>query len=206
MWNRAYASGLKFGGYADIKWLLEFLKPDMKVLEIGCGTGKTYLALRRHGICIDGIDISSPAISKLLQEAEQEGISVCAQIGDARKLEFSDESYDAIIAIHLLDALETEEERRQVVSEAARVLKNSGLFLCQVFCVEDFRFGKGKKLDEHTFERGGLAVTYFDAEGLAALLSKHFNAKIWHVGTRRSYGYRCVLRSAGFKKLSRAQG
>jgi len=203
MWNRAYASGLRFGGYADIEWILQYLKPEMKVLEIGCGTGKSYLALRREGVCLDGIDSSEVAIARLREEAERLSICVNVKVGDARQLEFADESYDGVIAIHLLDTL-CEEAREQVLEEVARVLKKSGIFFCQVFCVEDFRFGSGRKIDDYTFERGGISTTYFTLERLSSLLGKYFIPRIWHVGKRRRYGYRCVLRSISYKKTSHA--
>ncbi|MEM4308201.1 MAG: class I SAM-dependent methyltransferase [Thermoplasmata archaeon] len=200
MWEKAYRSGLRFGGLADVNWLLAFLHPKMRVLEIGCGNGKTYLALRKHGILVTGIDISPEALELLSQNAMMLGIEPTVEQGDARKLQFLDGSFDAVIGIHLLDAMETETDIMAVVSEVSRVLKENGLFLCEVFCVEDFRNGRGKKVYENTYMRGGVLTTYFEEKKLIEFLSDLFEVEIWHHRMQRSYGLRCSLRARCVKK------
>ncbi|MEM3494059.1 MAG: class I SAM-dependent methyltransferase [Thermoplasmata archaeon] len=200
MWGKAYRSGLRFGGHADIAWLIESIKPGTRVLEIGCGNGKTYLALRKNGIGVLGIDISPEALEILKKNATDLGIQVMVEEGDARQLRFENGSFDAVIAIHLLDAIEAEGDRETVVSEVSRILVPDGIFLCEVFCVEDFRYGKGRKVKENTYERGGVLTTYFDEKTLRDLLSKEFSAEIWHQRHQRSYGTRCTLRAKALKK------
>ncbi|MCX8173638.1 MAG: class I SAM-dependent methyltransferase [Thermoplasmata archaeon] len=195
MWEKAYRRGLRFGGLADVNWFLESLQPEMNVLEIGCGNGKTYLALRKHGIAVLGVDISEEALAILARNAAALGLHAATEIGDARKLRFPDRSFDAVVGIHLLDALETDADREAVISEVSRVLKSNGQFFCEVFCVEDFRNGKGRRICQTTYERGGVLTTYFDEERLMGMLSDRFDVRIQHQRVQRSYGLRCSLRA-----------
>lgn len=200
MWGEAYRSGLRFGGLADVDWIITSLQPGMNVLEIGCGNGKTYLSLRKQGIPVVGLDLSPEALSLLSQNAKTFGIETTLEQGDARNLRFPNRSFDAVVAIHLLDALETDADRAKVVSEVFRVLNSRGQFFCEVFCVEDFRNGRGRRTDRNTYVRGYVSTTYFDEIRLRSLLSDLFEVEIWHQRIQKNYGTRCSLRTRCIKK------
>lgn len=70
------------------------------VLDIGCGTGATSLAIARAlaptGRCT-GIDISRPLIEAARHRAATEGVeTVCFQLSDAQTHDFEARSFDAI--------------------------------------------------------------------------------------------------------------
>jgi cyclopropane fatty-acyl-phospholipid synthase-like methyltransferase len=47
---------------------------DGPVLELGCGTGRVYLAMLRAGVDADGIDLSAASLSALRENAAEEGL------------------------------------------------------------------------------------------------------------------------------------
>jgi SAM-dependent methyltransferase len=72
-----------------------------RVLDVGCGTGGTTLAIARllgaKGRCV-GIDISDPMIAAARARAEQEGTSANFIRADARNYAFEPATFDMIIS------------------------------------------------------------------------------------------------------------
>ena len=96
-----------------------------KVLDIGCGTGRTTETLRRMGFNVIGIDYSKPMIDKA-----KELYSECKfEVMDATNLTFLSESFDSILfSFNGIDYISSEFERKKALNEINRVLKPSGIF------------------------------------------------------------------------------
>lgn len=104
-----------------VKDLLLSEKPK-KILDIGCGTGETitYLKTVFKKASFVGIDNSKEA----LKFTKSRGHNV--KKGDALKLPFKDESFDAVL---LLDVIEHIKNDAGVIKEAKRVLKPGGVIV-----------------------------------------------------------------------------
>src|SRR6187401_1566570 len=78
----------------------EYLAPDMKILDVGAGTGYVTFALSpmlEHGQ-ITGIDADGNAVIFAQYKAQKLGISnVTFQQGDALQLAFADDSFDIVL-------------------------------------------------------------------------------------------------------------
>jgi phosphatidylethanolamine/phosphatidyl-N-methylethanolamine N-methyltransferase len=98
------------------------LEAGHRVLIVGAGTGQD-LAHLPPGVEITAIDVTPAMLSRLRRRAFHLGLSVTAQVMDARRLEFEDSRFDAII-LHLILAVMPEPERG--LAEAIRVLKPGG--------------------------------------------------------------------------------
>jgi SAM-dependent methyltransferase len=72
-----------------------------RVLDVGCGTGSTTLALGRvlqpGGSCV-GIDISEPMIAAARSRTGQEGLPVSFICADAQSYDFEPDSFDMIVS------------------------------------------------------------------------------------------------------------
>lgn len=81
---------------------IKHLPPDKKhkVLDLGCGTGLYTSDINDIGCTVTGADISSVAIDKLRQRGI-EGFCWNA----VEKIEAGNNSYDAVIALDLLELL-----------------------------------------------------------------------------------------------------
>lgn len=55
---------------------------DGPALEVGVGTGRVYLDLRRDGIDVDGIDLSAGRLAHLRETAADEGLDVSVRQAD----------------------------------------------------------------------------------------------------------------------------
>jgi ubiquinone/menaquinone biosynthesis C-methylase UbiE len=98
------------------------LRPGDRVLIVGAGTGQDLPHLPT-GVEITAIDVTPAMLARLSRRASQLGLSVTAQVMDARRLQFEDSRFDAII-LHLILAVMPEPERG--LAEAIRVLRPGG--------------------------------------------------------------------------------
>lgn len=76
-------------------------KPRASVLDVGCGTGGTTLAVKRRlsaeSRCV-GIDISEPMLALARRRAEREGTTVSFLCGDAELYAFERSSFDLFLS------------------------------------------------------------------------------------------------------------
>lgn len=119
-------------------------------LNNGCGNGKDINKV--EGVI--GLDFS---INALRFYKLKNPYVVC---GNMLSLPFKDNSFKSVIFFHSLDHLLTN-ERNRAINEAKRVLQNDGLLFLRVFSINDFRYGKGKEVEENTFVRGNGIVTHY---------------------------------------------
>lgn len=164
-WDLGYRrGGRKYGGAPrDLPSLFE----GTRVLEVGCGDGKSLLAMAGRGWDIVATDFSREAIR----------ISSCHQIlhtvrfvqADASALPFESESFDAVFLYHLLGHIPGK-GRRLVASEIERILIPGGSVFLRVFSVRDFRNGRGIRTEPDTYQRGdGVSTHYFSKEEVESL-------------------------------------
>jgi len=114
-----YFDGDRNHGYGGFTYQSRFWKPvvpdivshfnltsESKVLDVGCAKGFFLHDLQEllPGIDINGIDISSYAIQNAI-----ETVSGKVKVGDARKLEFADNSFDFVMSINTIHNLNRED-------------------------------------------------------------------------------------------------
>ncbi|SNZ13108.1 Ubiquinone/menaquinone biosynthesis C-methylase UbiE [Natronoarchaeum philippinense] len=78
------------------------------VLEIACGTGRFTAMLAERGADVVGLDISAEMLAEARQKAKASGVGDAVEFlrGDAGRLPFEDDEFDAVIAMrffHLAD-------------------------------------------------------------------------------------------------------
>jgi 2-polyprenyl-6-hydroxyphenyl methylase/3-demethylubiquinone-9 3-methyltransferase len=109
-------------------WIAALIGEPKTVLDIGCGAGFLSNDLARLGHRVIGLDASPEALEVARQWDPTH--SVDYRLGDACSLPFEDASIDVACA---MDFLEHVEDPKQVIAEAARVLKPKGLFFFHTF-------------------------------------------------------------------------
>ena len=110
-------------------YLLQYLKPSMKILDIGCGPGTLTLSLAAHVPSgnIIGIDHSAAVIEtaqSLLSSASSPPTNIFFQTGDIYALEFPEGTFDVVHAHQVLQHLSRPVE---AMREMMRVTKPGGL-------------------------------------------------------------------------------
>jgi SAM-dependent methyltransferase len=98
------------------------LKTDVFDEAVG---GGCFGALAAVAAEVHGIDVSGPLVEKVSREEKNFQV----RVGDVRRLEFPDDSFDLVFSNSTLDHFETEAEIEQSISGFARVLEPGGCLL-----------------------------------------------------------------------------
>ncbi len=116
------------GGYKATNELLNELRIDENshVIDIACGKGTSavYIA-KKYGCKVTAIDISSELIEEARRLARNPDVAkrVNFLVGDAMKLPFEDNSFDAAVSQAMLVLVD---DKIQTIKEAKRVVKKGG--------------------------------------------------------------------------------
>lgn len=168
VWDEFYrVNGRPWRGISDLG-VLPF-PANGRILEVGCGNGKTIAALTEKGYRTAGVDFSQAAIDSCRKQFD---CDVDLQVASADRLPFGDQVFDGIVIFHLLEHLQSDELSR-AVSESLRVLKCGCHIVVRVFSSDDMRSDKGRRMDDGTVVRGnGIRYRYFTESELRSLYSE----------------------------------
>lgn len=102
-----------------------------RVLELGVGTGRIAGPVAAAGCRVVGIDIARDMLRVAQQDAgsNQNGVSapmLSLLQGDVAHLPFADQSFDAVLAVHVLHLIP---DWRAALVEIARVMRPGGVFI-----------------------------------------------------------------------------
>lgn len=115
-----------------------YFRPDMEVLEFGCGTGTTAIHHAPYVKHILATDFSSEMIRICREKAQAAGINnvefLCSSFDD---LNPPDASYDAILGLNILHLLDN---WQQVIMRAYTMLRPGGVFITSTGCAGDSIF------------------------------------------------------------------
>src|SRR4030067_3437296 len=100
---------------------------SLKILDVGCGTGRHSIELSKRGYSITGIDLSESQLAQAQKKAKGDNLPIEFLKHDARNLPFTNE-FDA--AIMLCEGgfplMETDEMNFEILKNVTRALKNPG--------------------------------------------------------------------------------
>jgi len=110
------------------------LSPDDRILDLCCGQGRHSLELARKGFRnVEGLDRSHYLIQRAKAQAKKDGLSLKFREGDARKLPYPVDTFDAVMLLgNSFGYFETVHDDFRVLKEIFRVLKPWGRFLIDV--------------------------------------------------------------------------
>ena len=99
----------------------------VKILDIGCGTGRHSRELTKRGYDVTGIDLSESLLNRAKEIASKEGLDIYFQLQDARTLTFHNE-FDLVIMLceGSFSLMETDEMNFQILQNATEALRNNG--------------------------------------------------------------------------------
>jgi len=100
---------------------------QVKILDIGCGTGRHSIELAKRGYTVIGIDLSDSQLQRARGKAMEQNLIIDFQKQDARQLPFNQEFDLAIMLCEgAFPLMETDEMNFQILQNAAKALKQGG--------------------------------------------------------------------------------
>jgi SAM-dependent methyltransferase len=100
------------------------LKPDMRVLDVACGSGNQSIPAARAGAKVTGVDIAPNLIEQARKWATGENLEIQFDEGDAENLPYADAAFDVVMT--MFGAMFAPRPER-VAAELVRVCRPGGV-------------------------------------------------------------------------------
>ena len=111
----------------------EYLRPDMEVLELGCGTGSTALVHAPYVKHVRAVDVSRRMVEIARGKAAAAGVdNVDFEQAAIDELSVADASVDVVLALSILHLVP---DRDAVIRDVRRMLRPGGLFVSSTACM-----------------------------------------------------------------------
>lgn len=106
----------------------------MRVLDVGCGLGRTMRPWRRAGVEVDGVDSSARMLTLAAAESDSPAARWFQSAGDDCGAA-PDAAYDLVTMFHALQRVTDRGSRQRLFADMARVLAPGGVVHLQVPCL-----------------------------------------------------------------------
>ena len=181
-----------------------YLRPGMRVLEIGAATGRYSHTLARQGYRVNAVELVQHNID-IFKANTKPDEDVRIYQGNAKKLDMlSDNTYDITLLLGPMYHLFTVPEQLQALSEAIRVTKKGGVIFA-AYCGNEatmvqYCFGRGMikeqryrdLVDPVTFKASSDPAELFELyrkEDIDALMEGFSVTRLHYVGTDMATNY-----------------
>jgi ubiquinone/menaquinone biosynthesis C-methylase UbiE len=116
----------------DFETFSRYVNQDAKILDYGCGYGRTLIDLGNRGFSeLYGVDFSEQMINR----AREIGRGVNYSVIKSACLPFEDGTFDAVLLFAVLTCVYRDEEQGAIISEVNRVLKPGGIIYINDFLI-----------------------------------------------------------------------
>lgn len=113
-----------------LKNLLKVTKvKGKKILEVGAGMGGDSIFLVKQKAHVTAVDFSKEALSEIEKNAQKENVDIEIVNADAKKLPFTDETFDIVFHQGFLEHFKNPLE---IILEQKRILKKGGYIVIDV--------------------------------------------------------------------------
>ncbi len=174
-WDARYASARLYGTEpTSVARRLVTLFREHKVrrlLEAGCGSGRDALLYAREGFEVTGTDLSVNALRWVRETAQAEGLTLAVRQDDLADTRLAPDSFDAVVAIHLIH-LQPADVRRRMVNQLWRLTRDGGLIAMANYSTREAGYTAWDPYPEPDtrVDPKGKLMHFFDEADLAALL------------------------------------
>jgi ubiquinone/menaquinone biosynthesis C-methylase UbiE len=181
-----------------MKYIEKYLRPGMKILEVGAATGRYSLSLADKGFDVTAVELI-PHNLEILRSKIATNMKVISYQGNALNLSFlCNEAYDITLLLGPMYHLYNENDKISAMAEAIRVTKTGGLIFT-AYCMSDatifdYGFKRGnifgliekKLIDTKTFVATSAPEYVFEIvrrRDIDALMSRFETKRLHYVAT-----------------------
>lgn len=187
-----------------MRYIEKYLRPGMRILEVGAATGRYSHALAQKGYQVDAVELVQHNID-LFKKNTKPGENITIRQGDARDLAcFEDDIFDMTLVLGPMYHLFTVDDQLRALAEALRVTKTGGIIYA-AYCGNEatmvqYCFGRGMILNPHlrslidpvTFKASSDPAELFQLyrkEDIDALMRGFHVKRLHYVGTDMATNY-----------------
>lgn len=153
-----------------MKYIEKYLRPGMKIAEIGAGTGRYSAALAEKGFSVDAVELVWHNID-VFKSKIKPGYNVRIFQGNAVDLPFQNDIFDITLLLGPMYHLFSKKEQVKALSEALRVTKPGGIvfaaYVMNDLTVYDYLFRRGRI---HEYKSNGWVDADFHAQPVPELI------------------------------------
>ena len=183
--------------------------PPMKVLDVGCGTGRHALEMAQRGYKVVGIDVAATYIDEAKREAEARGLDIVFRLQRGAELEEVSDYHFVLAFYHTLGFM-TDKELARHFARIKAALMPTGKFLLML-AGPRLVPGMGSERTKNWAEKEGkfiLSEKYIDDEGYrneSGIVIEPGTDEIKEFHERqKAFSYAdviSVLRGSGFRQI-----
>ena len=134
-WNGAAATAV-FTHPLDIGLLSRHVKTTSRILDFGCGYGRSLAELRAHGFTnVTGVDTSEAMVERARRLVPGAPIAVVRGVPTPH----ADASFDAVLLFSVLTCTPGDEDQRRLLAEVVRLLTPGGILYLSDFLLQGDR-------------------------------------------------------------------
>ena len=135
-WNRV-ANEKRFSHPLRLDWLKKYSNRQARILDYGCGYGRTLAELSAAGYeRLAGVDFSDAMLARARVAVPHAGLAR----NDGHSLPFKNECFDAMLVFAVLTCIPDNNQQRELLAEVKRVLRPGGLlYLSDLLVNNDLR-------------------------------------------------------------------
>jgi 2-polyprenyl-3-methyl-5-hydroxy-6-metoxy-1,4-benzoquinol methylase len=184
---------------------------SLKIIDIGCGTGRHSIELTKRGYSVTGIDLSESQLKKAREKAQTNNLKIDFLQHDARNLPFENQ-FD--IAIMLCEGgfplMETDEMNFEILKNITKSLKSSAKF---IFTTLNGLFPLSHSIDDFHETGANEEGAHYKSDNFDFMTLRDYNVTTFTDDDGNEYKLECneryyipseinwLLKSLGFKKI-----
>lgn len=154
MWNEIYKNQgeVQFDVLPPVKTYIDYLKDRnlLKILDLGCGTGRNTMYLLENGFQVTATDISEQGLKLTQKKAKSRSFELETACHDMRQIPFKDNTFDALLCSWVCGH-GNHQDMIEHANEMLRVVKPGGSLFVDYPSTADARFGIGIEIEDNTF-------------------------------------------------------
>lgn len=112
----------------EVKFLMRFLPPGGRVLDLGCGAGRHSLAISKAGFSVTGIDRSREALELARTKAKEMKVAPTFIEDDMRTFNL-EQVFDLVLLVGNVFGYGTDAEQSEILLHAASHMKKEGTLI-----------------------------------------------------------------------------
>ena len=162
--------------HSDLKLFVESLNKKIKILDLGCGSGRHTVFFASEGFDVTGIDSAKKGIEITQEIIDEKNLRVKLICKDFyEKLPFGDNTFDVVVSTQAMHHNRLYYIKK-LTDEIKRVLKQSGKIFITVPKIKDIFHKEPLEIEKNTFiptkgNEQGVVHHYFDISEIKEMFS-----------------------------------